>query len=188
MPHAPKPVDLWTIVEARSVYGCRIFSLTERRSRSPRTGDIHDFHVLECPDWVNIVPLTADREVVMVKQYRHGLDGITLEIPGGMLDPDDPSPLVAARREMQEETGYDSADVVPIGVVHPNPAIQTNRCHTFLARDVRLTGPLRWDGTEETEVVVVPLDRVPELVRDGAITHALVVAAFHWLALYRGPY
>jgi len=183
MSRKPETLRPWETLGASSVYGCRLFSVTEHRRRSPRTGELHDFFVLESPDWVNIVPLTADRRVVMIHQYRHGIGEFTLEIPGGMVDADDPSPLAAARREMQEETGYDSDDVVPIGVIHPNPAIQSNRCHSYLARDVRLTSRVSFDTTEETEVALVPLDEIPSLIKSGAISHALVVVAFHHLSL-----
>jgi 8-oxo-dGTP pyrophosphatase MutT (NUDIX family) len=176
----------WKLVVQEPVCDCRIFSLTRRRSVSPRTGDIHEFSVIDSPDWVNIVPLTPSREVVMVYQYRHGIDEITLEIPGGLVDAEDPSPLEAARREMREESGYDSADVVPLGRIHPNPAIQNNRCHTFLARNATLAHETSFDTTEHTEVVLVPLDDVPDLIRAGAISHALVVVAFHWLLLAEG--
>jgi len=180
-----KPENLrpWETLTARSVYDCRLFTVTERQRRSPRTGSLHDFYVLDLPDWVNIVPLTADRRVVMVHQYRHGTDGFTLEVPGGLIDSHDASPLAAARREMQEETGYDSEEVVPLGVIHPNPAIQTNRCHTFLARNVELRHAVSFHTTEETEVALVPLDEIPELIRRGVISHALVVVAFHHLEL-----
>ena len=119
----------------------------------------------------------------MVRQFRHGLRAYTLEVPGGMIDADDPSPLVAARREMVEESGYESDRVEPLGVVHPNPAIQTNRCHSFVAYEVERRHVPRFDSTEETEVVLVPLTRIPELMRSGEITHALVIVAFQWLAL-----
>ncbi len=178
-----KPVSPWETIDVAPAYGCRIFSLSRRRSRSPRTGEIHDFHVIESPDWVNIIPLTEDGQVVMVRQFRHGIGGVTLEVPGGMVDREDLSPLAAARREMQEETGYDSDDVMTLGSIHPNPAIQNNRCHSFLARGVSPKFPVRFDGTEETEVTLVPLTRVPELIRTAAISHALVVVAFHWLSL-----
>ncbi len=183
MTRKPKRLRPWTPHAAQPVYDCRVFSVTEHRRRSPRTGELHDFYVLDSPDWVNIIPLTADRQVVMVLQYRHGIDEFTLEVPGGMVDEADGSPLEAGRREMREETGYDSEDVVPLGVIHPNPAIQSNRCHSFLARAVQLLGPVAFDATEETEVVSVPLDDVPGLIREGIISHALVVVAFHHLLL-----
>ena len=178
-----RPLHTWERLAADIVYECRIFSLRRDRSRFSRDQVEHDFHVLEVPDWVNIVPLTPDERVVLVRQYRHGVRDYTLEIPGGMLDPKDDSPLVAARREMVEETGYDSDRVEPLGVIHPNPAIQANRCHTFVARDVTLLHGTSFDSTEETEVVLAPLAEIPQLIRDGRITHALVVVAFHWLAL-----
>jgi 8-oxo-dGTP pyrophosphatase MutT (NUDIX family) len=100
-----------------------------------------------------------------------------------MVDAAEESPLLAARREMVEESGYDSARVGPLGVIHPNPAIQSNRCHSFVAFDVERRHVPSFDSTEETEVVLVPLARIPDLMRSGEITHALVVVAFHWLAL-----
>ena len=159
-----------------------MFRLTRRESRSPRTGNLHRFDVIESSDWVNIVPLTANDEVVLITQYRHGIEAMTLEIPGGMIDPGE-APLTAARREMQEETGYDSDDIVRLGAIHPNPAIQDNRCHMFLARNVVPKFETHFDTTEETLVQLVPLANIPQAIRDGSITHALVVAAFHWLGL-----
>ncbi len=174
----------WERLASEVIYACRIFSLRKDYNRAPQSGQVHEFFVLETPDWVNIIPLTSDGKVVMVHQYRHGTGEVTLEIPGGMVDPEDPSPLHAARREMREETGYDSEDIVPLGSVHPNPAIQNNRCHTFLARNVLPCAKPQLDSTEETEVVLVPLEKVPSLVRQGAISHALVVVAFYWQDLF----
>jgi ADP-ribose pyrophosphatase len=167
-------------------YACRIFTIRRDRSRFSRDDAEHDFHVLESTDWVNIIPITAAQDVVLVRQFRHGIREHTLEIPGGMVDADDPSPLVAARREMIEESGYDSDRVVSLGAIHPNPAIQNNFCHSFVAYDVERRHDTHFDTTEETEVVLVPLARIPDLIRTGEITHALVVVAFHWLALNRG--
>ena len=176
----------WTKLEDEPIQDCRVFSVRRVRARSPRTGDAHDFFAIDSSDWVNVVALTPDERVVMVRQYRHGIGQFTLEVPGGMVDAQDVSPLEAARREMQEETGYDSDDVVPLGVIHPNPAIQTNRCHSFLARNVELKSVVSFDSTEECEVVLAPLDEIPDLTRQGVISHALVVVAFHHLALARG--
>lgn len=180
-----RSLHTWERLAADIVYECRIFSLRRDRSRFSRDDAEHEFHVLESPDWCNIVPLTSDEQVVMVRQFRHGVRRYTLEVPGGMVDPEDASPLVAARREMIEESGYDAARVEPLGVVDPNPAIQANRCHSFVAYDVEHRHVPSFDSTEETEVVLVPLARIPELMRAGEITHALVIVAFHWLALRR---
>jgi 8-oxo-dGTP pyrophosphatase MutT (NUDIX family) len=177
----------WKQLTADLVYECRIFTLHRERSRFSRDNLEYDFHVLESPDWVNIVPLTPDRQVVMVRQFRHGIREYTLEIPGGMIDADDPSPLTAARREMVEESGFDSDRIEPLGVIHPNPAIQRNRCHSFVAYDVERRGQPTFDTTEDVAVELVPLDRIPDLIRSGGITHALVVVAFHWLALAPRP-
>jgi 8-oxo-dGTP pyrophosphatase MutT (NUDIX family) len=182
---SPKTIQSWQRLDSETVYSCRIFSLRKDRNRSPRSGREHDFFVLDSGDWVNIVPVTPNNEVVLIHQYRHGVDEITLEIPGGMVDPHDPSPLHAARREMQEETGYDSDDVVELGSIHPNPAIQNNRCHTFLARNVEKRFEPQFDSTEETEVILVPAIELPTLVRQGRITHALVVTAFYWFHLFQ---
>lgn len=175
----------WERRTSERVYRARVFDVFRDRAVSPRTGHEHEFHVLECSDWVNVVPLTSDDRVVLIRQFRHGVRDFSLEIPGGLIDPEDPTPRHAARREMREETGYDSDDLVPLGWSHPNPALQGNRCHTFLARDVRRVGEPQLDGTEETEVVLVPRDALAELVRSGRIRHALVVVAFHLLGLLR---
>ena len=183
--HSYKNIRPWQRLGSETIYTCRIFSLRKDRNRSPRDGQEHDFFVLDSPDWVNIVPVTSDDQVVLIQQYRHGIDAITLEIPGGMVDPHDPSPLHAARREMQEETGYDSEDVIPLGSIHPNPAIQGNRCYTFLARNVEKRFEPQFDTTEEIEVTLVPVAHLPDLVRQGKISHALVVTAFYWYDLWR---
>jgi ADP-ribose pyrophosphatase len=175
----------WHRLASEIVYACRIFALRRDRVRFSRDDVEHDFHVIESTDWVNIVPLTSGGDVVLVRQFRHGIGDCTLEIPGGMVDPGE-TPLVAARREMVEESGYDSPHIEAVGCIHPNPAIQNNRCHSFVALDAEHRHVPTFDSTEETEVVLVPLARIPDLIRAGDITHALVIVAFHWLAL-RSP-
>ena len=181
----PRPAK-WKTVESRKVYSTRIFDLHHHRRHHHQRGQ-HDFYVLSAPDWVNIIPLTDDQNVVMVRQFRHGTEDFTLEIPGGMVDPEDPNPMAAARREMREESGYDSDDIIELGKVHPNPAIQGNYCHTFLARGVRAGVKHELDTTEETEVLLVPLASIKDLIAGGEITHALVIAAFSFLQAYNPP-
>ncbi len=174
-------MERWRRLEAKRIRDCRVFALDEVLLEPPGGGRARDFYVVEAPDWINVVPLTADGRVVMIRQYRVGADDVTLEIPGGMCDPGE-SPAAAALRELREETGYVADDLVPLGWVHPNPAIQGNRCHSFLARGARRAGDPAPDAGEAFEVVTYRLDEVPALIAGGAITHALVVAAFHLLA------
>lgn len=175
-------IKKWEIVSSIRDKSYRIFSLRTDRARSPRTGEAYDFFVLEATPWVNVIPLTADNEVVMIYQYRHGIRDITLEIPGGLIEAGD-TPEAGALRELREETGYEAASVLPLGFVHPNPAIQNNICYTFLAENVRPAGLQEQDEKEDIGVVLVPLADIPRLIRDGAITHALVIVAFHKLGL-----
>ncbi|MBW1681007.1 MAG: NUDIX hydrolase [Deltaproteobacteria bacterium] len=172
------PVKPWKVLDSTRDRSYRVFNLRTDRALSPRTGKAHRFFILETPSWVNIIPVTPDRKVVLVRQYRHGIRDITLEIPGGLVEEGD-SPLEAALRELYEETGYRAEETLPLGSVHPNPAIQNNLCYTFFARDVFRAGSQEQDEKEDIEVILRPLEQIPDLIREGAITHALVLAAFY---------
>ncbi len=172
----------WPCVRSQSVQSFRIFSIRRDTALSPRSGAEHDFYVIETQDWVNIIPLTVDRRVVMIKQYRHGSREVTLEIPGGLVVPGEP-PKNAAARELLEETGYQAGDMAEIGVSNPNPAIFNNRCYTFVARNVARVGDPIPDHTEDIEVALIPLADIPQLIREGKIDHAIVISAFYWLFL-----
>lgn len=175
---------LWRRRSSEIIADCRVFQVRRDVSVSPHKGSEHDFFVLESSDWINIIPLTPNNEVVMIEQYRHGSEEVTLEIPGGMVDAGE-SPQDAATREMLEETGYAAMrEVISLGKVRPNPAIHNNWIHTFLARDVSLRQQPVFDSTEHTVVRLVPLADIPRLIVNGAINHALVVVGFHWLALH----
>ncbi len=168
----------WSLLSTELLLQTRVFDLFKRRARSPRSGGVHDFYLIHAPNWVNIVPITSDGRMVLVRQYRQGVEGFTLEIPGGMIDPADQDPEHAARRELREETGYTAGSLLEMGWVEPNPALQANRCYTFLAEDLGSPGELQPDGGEDLEVEHVPLAQIPALVADGSIRHSLVIAAF----------
>ena len=170
-------MDPWRRVSSRRLQHCRVFDVDEVRFEPPGGGSAETFYCIECPDWINVIPLTAADEVLLVKQYRFGTREFTLEIPGGMCDPGE-SPERAARRELHEETGHEAESWTELGWVHPNPALQNNRCHTFLARDLFETPGANPDPHEELEVVRRPLSAIPDLISRREITHALVVAAF----------
>lgn len=172
----------WPCIRSQSVQSFRIFSIRADTALSPRTRAEHDFYVIETRDWVNIIPITADHQVVMVRQYRHGSREVTLEIPGGLVDPGD-TPEKAAARELLEETGYQAEELMKIGGVNPNPAIFNNRCYTFVARNVKKIRDPMPDQTEDIEVALIPLVDIPELIRKGEIDHAIVISAFYWYFL-----
>lgn len=167
----------------------RIFQLWTDRVRNPRNGMERDFYRLACPEWLNVIPLTSDNQVVMIRQYRSGPRQIELEIPGGMVDPGE-EPAEAALRELLEETGYAPTDgpkgMEKLGDIEPNPAIQDNRCHSFVVFNCEKVAEPALEEMEDVVVELVPLDRVPELILKGEITHALVVVAFTWFWLKLG--
>jgi len=135
-----------------------------------------DAFTVRCNDWCNVVAITPDDDLVLVWQYRFGTGALSLEIPGGIVDAGE-TPEQAAARELLEETGYHAPSLEPLVVVEPNPAIQNNRCFTFLARGAMPTGATRFDAQEELETVLVPAGRVGDLLEGGQVTHALVQGA-----------
>jgi ADP-ribose pyrophosphatase len=173
---------LWRRERSERVADCRVFKVRRDHSADPRDGRTHDFYVIEAPDWINVIPLTEDGRVVLIEQYRHGAGEVSLEIPGGMVDAGE-SPAEAAARELLEETGYEAGEVLFLGKTRPNPAIQDNWIHTFVARGVVYRHEPLNAGTEQTVVRVVPLERIPALIAEGRITHSLVVVGFYWLGL-----
>jgi ADP-ribose diphosphatase len=176
----------WQEVARELLQDCRVFTVSKSTARSPHTGQSHPFYRIDSADWVNVVAVTARDELVMVRQYRHGEGRVTLEIPGGLVDPGE-SAADAAARELLEETGYRAGSVERLGVVNPNPALFGNRTETYLARGVELVGEIQNGHTEETAVELVPLASLRESLRAGRISSALVVAALYWFELEGRP-
>lgn len=172
-------VEKWKLKKSEKLHSYRIFSTRRDISEHPLLGT-HEFFVIESADWINIIPITQKGEVVLIKQFRHGIRDITLEIPGGIVEEGEPL-LEAAKRELLEETGYESSVWKKLGIVYPNPAIMSNRCHVFLAdAAVKVAEPV-FDGSEDIETILCPMGELKGLIKKGVITHSIVLSA---LALY----
>lgn len=171
----------WKKLGQESVAATRIFSLCRHRYLHPRRHDERDFVVIDSPDWVNVLALTPDKRLVLVRQFRFGIDDFSLEIPGGVIEPGEDA-LAGGLRELREETGYAGRNARIIGRVHPNPAIQNNTCHLVLVEDAMPVTDTQWDHDEEIAVSTLPVDEVYALAQTGQITHALVLNALLFFA------
>ena len=138
-------------------------------------GKVFEPMVFEFRSWANVLAITKNNEVVLVKQYRHGVQEVLLELPGGVVD-DGENPLAGAKRELMEETGFAAGNIIEVGRIYPNPAIQHNQLFCFLATDVEMTGEQHLDDTEEIEVLLVPLDELVDMAKSGKFVHALHLA------------
>lgn len=182
MQMADNNVKPWVRKDLSQIADCRVFSVHESTSISPRTDKEHQFYVIESCDWVNVIPVTSSNEIVCVRQFRHGSEKISLEIPGGLVDSGE-EPIVAAARECLEETGYETDELTSLGVLNPNPAIFPNALHTFVAPNAKLLTGISNTSTEHTEVQLIPMEQVSDLLVSGEIDHALVAATL-WRLLY----
>jgi ADP-ribose pyrophosphatase len=158
----------------RSLATTRILELRSVRYRSAERGTERDYIVIAAPDWVNVVALTAAGHLVLVRQFRYGINDFSLEIPGGVIEAGE-DPVAAAQRELREETGFAGGPARLLGSVHPNPAIQNNRCHLVLVEQAELRGATDWDPDENLAVTTAPVAEVLAWARSGRITHSLVL-------------
>ncbi len=175
-------VEIWKRRTSKEIADCRVFRVREDACERDSDGAAHNFFVIEAPDWVNVIALTKEKEIVLIEQYRQGTEEITLEIPGGMIDAGE-EPEAAARRELAEETGYEAREFVLLGKSRPNPAIQTNWMYHYLALDCEKTVETAFDEHESLLTKIASQAEVENLIAGGAITHSLAVTGFYYLHL-----
>ena len=180
-------IQPWPVVSSKPVGDFRIFTIRSDIKRSPRTGREHDFFIIDCVNWVNVIAVTAQRELVMIEQYRHGSNTVELEVPGGMMDKHETSPVAAGERELREETGYTGQNARIIGEIFPNPAIMSNKCFTVLVENSQCEHAVEFDHGEDIVTRLIPMADIPQLIASGKIGHSMVVVALtHFDLLQRG--
>ena len=178
-------IQPWKKISTKELGNFRIFTIRSDVKISPRTGKEHEFFVLDSVNWVNVIAVTPENELVMVEQFRHGSNTVELEIPGGIMDATDTSPVATGVRELREETGYEGERAQLIGKVFANPAIMSNTCFTVLVENCQLRHDVKFDSGEDLMTSLIPVSEIPGLVSAGKIAHSLVVAAIYHFKLHR---
>ncbi|MDR2735535.1 MAG: NUDIX hydrolase [Puniceicoccales bacterium] len=174
--------EKWQVVDENLVFDCNIFKLCRECCVHPLDGRTGEFFILHPPDWVQVIALTQERNIVLVKQFRFGTRRLSLEIPGGIIEPGE-DPVMAAERELLEETGFSGENASVLKIIYPNPAIQDNKLYTVFIENCRLVGKQSLDPLEEITFLTIPIHRLWEKIRSGEIDHGVVLAALFFLKL-----
>ncbi len=176
----------WPMENKKILMKTPVLNLVSFETKLPHSNKDYTFYRLECRNWVNVLPITSNGDVILVAQFRAGVEEITVEIPGGLLESNE-NPQEAAVRELEEETGYTTAveNITPLGYVWPNPAIQNNCCYLFLAEKVAQTSQTHWDPTEELEIIRMPYQDFLNKIRNNEIKNGLVLNAIMKYELLR---
>jgi ADP-ribose pyrophosphatase YjhB (NUDIX family) len=177
----PSP-SLWTMDAQKSVFRCPIFQIFEKKYTHPVDHRSGNFYVMDTADWVQVVAFTPEKRFILVQQFRFGTEALSLETPGGLVEPNE-DPLAAGLRELREETGYVPKNAYLLASVRPNPALQNNRLHIVIAENCQKVAEQRLDPNEEMICFTATFIECLEKIKSGAIDHAIAISA---LLMYYG--
>lgn len=166
----------WKRIKTETGPDLDLFQIRYDWLENPRNGAVLKAIRLEAPTWVNVVALTPEGKVVVVRQYRFGIEKVTTEIPAGIVEEDESSQTAAAR-ELKEETGYTTSKWEHLGYVEPNPAFLNNQCHLWLAKDVIKTHEPEFDKGENILTEVMGLEELRQEIANGNLRHSLALVA-----------
>ncbi len=166
----------WKILSSEYLFKDLWFTVRKDRCETPMGKIIDPYYVYEFPTWVAAVPVTEDGRIVMVRQYRHALGEVCIELPGGCVDDTDKDPQEAIARELLEETGYSFSSYEYLGKISANPSSNNNLLHMFLARGGKKVAEQKLDANEEIEVVYLTLDELKQLLKENKIIQAMHVS------------
>ncbi len=167
----------WKIINSQLILNNRWCRVRQDQVELPNGKIIEDYFVNIRPDLALILPVTKDKYIVFVRQYRHGIEKILLELPAGTFDPQRENSLSAASRELEEETGYIAKKIIKLTTLYDNPVKDTNKIHVFIALDAFPLGKQKLDLTEEIEVVLIPIPEVKKRIATGEISVSGTLAA-----------
>jgi len=177
-------MDKWHINSRRNIFSSHIVNLEGRMSINPRNGNEAEYYIASFPDWCNVIALTPESEIILIRHFRHGSREFEIEFPGGCIDPGEDI-LKAAPRELEEETGYIGESPIQIAKFSPNPSFQTNHCYTVLIPNAKQLSVQNLDEGEDIEIFSVPVTNIPKMIKDGEITNSMIIAAFYFYELYK---
>lgn len=178
--------DNWTILNSTYIVKEPWCTVRVDHVKLPSGVEIPQYYVLEYPNWANVIAITKDHKFVMVRQYRHGLQKRSYELPAGVCDPTDLTPMDSAKRELLEETGYGNGQWQELTVISPNPGTHTNYCYCFLATDVEKIEEQHLEDTEDLEITILSIDEVKTLLINDEIKQAMHVAPlWKYMAMHK---
>lgn len=179
-------IPIWETIANKELLDLKIFKAELVTRKHSSIGKIGEFVVLNSSNWVNIIPITKDGNILLIEQFRQGTNSVTIEIPGGLIELGE-EPINAARRECIEETGFSSdKELELLGISLPNPAFLNNKCYTFAWFDVEERYKQNFDENEEINVLPTPIHEVKNMIKSGKINHSIITTAFFYFFLKYG--